>query len=172
MHGIGHSGDNSNPTAFSLSNQQPVHPQRTLTIEVLNNLGTVILNKTGLVTYNLTNGNFTGVIDMGTGLTSGSYNIKIKAPQYLKKQVTGIQTITAGQTVQIPATTLVTGDVNGDNKLNILDYDIIVGCYSDFAPPVSCSGTQNNDSDLTDDGKVNQFDYNLFLRDLSVQNGD
>jgi len=109
---------------------------------------------------------------MGTTLTSGSYNVKVKAPQYLKKQIAGIQSIVAGQTLAIPTTTLVTGDVNGDNALNILDYDVIIGCYSDFAPPVSCSGTQSTDADLNDDGKVDQFDYNLFLRDLSVQNGD
>ena len=72
----------------------------------------------------------------------------------------------------MPAVHLVTGDIKIDNALNILDYNILIGCYSDFAPAVSCTADLKEEADLTDDGQVNQFDYNLFLRDLSVQNGD
>ena len=115
MHGIGHSGDNANPTAFSLSNQSPIREQRTLTVDVINTQGVTVLTKTGLITYNPANGDFTGTIDMGTTLTSGSYNVKVKAPQYLKKQIAGIQSIVAGQTLAIPTTKLVTGDINNDN---------------------------------------------------------
>lgn len=172
MHGIGHSGDNANPTAYSLSNQNPVHSQWTLNVEVLNSSGQVVLTKSGMVAFNATNGYFTGTIDMGTSLSTGQYNIKVKNNQYLKRLIPGIQSITAGTTNAIPQATLVTGDVNNDNKLDILDYNIIVGCYSDFAPPLSCTQDQKYAADLTDDGNVNQFDYNLFLRDLSVQNGN
>lgn len=172
MHGIGHSGDNSNPTAYSLSNQNPVHPQRTITVQVLNSNGQIVLTKSGIVNFQSGNGNFTGTIDMGTTLTSGSYSVKVKGTQYLNKLIPGIQSITAGTTNTMPQATLVTGDVNNDNKLDILDYNIIIGCYSDFAPAQSCTADQKLAADLTDDGNVNQFDYNLFLRDLSTQAGD
>jgi hypothetical protein len=172
MHGIGHSGDNSNPSAYTLSNQKPVHPQRPVTVQVINASNQLVLTKTGLVNYQATNGNFVGTIDMGTTLTSGSYTVKIKGEQYLNKLIPGIQSITAGVTNTLAQATLVTGDVNNDNKLDILDYNIIVGCYSDFAPAQSCTAAQKLSADLTDDGNVNQFDYNLFLRDLSVQSGD
>jgi len=48
----------------------------------------------------------------------------------------------------------------------------LMGCYSDFLPPVSCQAVYQAPSDLTDDGNVNQFDYNLFLREISTQPGD
>lgn len=172
MHGIGNSGDNSNPNSFTLSNKNPIRQQRTIVVEVFNASNNLVLTKSGTVMFNSSTGNFTGIIDMGTTLTQGSYIVKIKSPQYLRRSVPGIHTVNLNQTTTLPAITFVTGDVVSDNKLNILDYNVIVGCYSDFAPATSCTSQQKLDADLTDDGKVNQFDYNLFLRDLSVQNGE
>ena len=172
MHGIGNSGDNANPTQHSLSNKNPLHKTRSVQVEVYNNLDQLVLNRAGSLTYNATNGNFIGNVDMGTSLSSGSYIIRIKSPQYLKKRVSGFVTLTSGQNNIIPAVTLTTGDLNDDNKLSIIDYNIIVGCYSDFGPPISCTTSQKVMADVTDDGKVDQFDYNLFLRDFSVQVGD
>ncbi len=172
MHGIGNSGDNANPNSFSLSNKNPVRQQRNAVVEIYDANNTLVLTKDGLLTYNAGSGNFTGLIDAGTTLTQGTYIVKVKSHQYLRKLFPGFFTITPGDSVTLPTVTFVTGDVVTDNALNILDYNVIVGCYSDFAPAVSCTPQQKLDADLTDDGKVNQFDYNLFLRDLTVQNGE
>jgi len=183
LHGLGNSGDNRNPTAHSLSNKNPIRQQRSLDIEVLATGVTreILLKKsftTGL-TYNAAQGYFEGIVDMGTTLQSGIYNINIHTYQYLWNSFAGIQ-ITAGQTNTFPSISLVTGDINNDDQLDILDYNILAGCYSDFAPAVSCPATVvpstpfllKDMADLTDDGKVNQFDYNLFLREYSVQNSN
>jgi len=172
LHGIGNSGDSTNPNQSSLSNKNPIHPQRPLTIIVFDSAGTSVLTKDGLIGYDAAGGNFKGIIDLGTTLPSGQYTLKIKTPQYLKRQIPGILTIKAGQVQELAPITLTAGDITGDNSLSILDYNVLVGCYSDFEPPVSCSGTQSRDSDLNDDNKVNQIDYNLFLRNLSLQYGD
>ena len=67
---------------------------------------------------------------------------------------------------------MVTGDANLDNKLSILDYNILLDCYSDLLAAKNCSDQRKLQlSDFTDDGKVNEFDYNLFLRELSTQGG-
>jgi len=66
---------------------------------------------------------------------------------------------------------LVSGDVNNDNQLTNADYDIIMGCYSDLQPAKNCDATRKAAADLSDDGKVNHDDYNLFMREISVQNG-
>ena len=172
MHGLGNSGDNPNPTAHSLSNKNPLHKARSIVVELFDATDKLVATKSSTVTYAASQGNFTGTVDMGTLINTGTYIIKIKSPQYLKKRAPGIQTVQAGQATTLPALTFVTGDIKSDNVLNILDYNIIIGCYSDFAPALSCTAEQKLASDLTDDGKVNQFDYNLFLRDLSVQSGD
>jgi hypothetical protein len=104
---------------------------------------------------------------MGTSLLSGVYTVKIKADQFLRVLIPGIQTITAGSTAQIPTTTLISGDINNDNAVNILDYNILMGCYSDFLPASNCNSVDAVRADITDDGNVDQFDYNLFLRELT-----
>jgi hypothetical protein len=48
---------------------------------------------------------------------------------------------------------------------------LLIGCYSDFSPAKSCTSANKLLTDLNDDGNVNQTDYNLFLREISVQNG-
>jgi hypothetical protein len=169
LHGIGNGGDNVNPSGGGTSN--PAHPQHSVTAEVSNSANQVVLTQQGTVTYNTTAGNFTGTINLGT-LNSGSYTIKITVPQYLKKTVPGIVTLTQGQTTAIPSLSLVTGDSNSDNLLSILDYNMLLDCYSDLTAPKNCTDTNKKlMTDLTDDGSVNQFDYNLFLRELSVQGG-
>lgn len=165
LHGIGKGGDSANPTGGG--NPNPLHPQRALIVEVLNNQNQLILTKTGSVNFNTQSGNFTGTIDMGNTLTSSTYTIKIKTNQFLRKIIPGIQSITAGALNQLPQTTLINGDIDGSNSLTILDYNILIGCYSDFLPAVSCTPENKLRADLGDDGKVNQFDYNLFLRELT-----
>lgn len=64
------------------------------------------------------------------------------------------------------ASNTTSGDINGDNKIDILDYNILLGCYSDMLPPISCNSTNKLRADLNNDGKVNQYDYNIFIRTL------
>ncbi len=75
------------------------------------------------------------------------------------------------QSLTVPQISLVAGDANNDNKISILDYNMLLGCYSDFAPAANCPGSNKAQTDFTDDGSVNQFDLNLFLREVSVQTG-
>ena len=73
----------------------------------------------------------------------------------------------------MPNVSLVTGDINNDNALTILDYNVLIDCYSDLLPARNCSDQNKKASaDLSDDGAVNASDYNLFLRELSVVSGE
>lgn len=46
-------------------------------------------------------------------------------------------------------------------------------CYSDIAPAISyIDPAKKLRADITDDGNVNQFDYNLFLRELTNISGE
>jgi len=173
LHGIGNFGDNTNPSLHSLSNKNPQRTQRTVLVEVKNSSNQPVSSKNGTVTYDPTTGNFKGTIDLGNQINSGSYLVFIKEPQFLKRRFPGIQLLTAGQANILPTTDLVAGDIINDNALNILDYNQLLSCYSDFAPPKDCTDPAKKiEADINDDSKVNQFDYNLFLRELSVQSGD
>lgn len=169
LHGLGKGGDAVN--ANGSGNMSPLRPQRTVTVDVYDVQNQLVMSKQGTVTFNATAGNFSGKVDLGSQFNTGIYTVKIKTDQFLRGLVNGIQTITKGQTANLASLTLVSGDVNNDNQINIVDYNIIVGCYSDLLPPVSCNDINNVRADLTDDGNVNQFDYNLFIRELTNLGG-
>lgn len=170
LHGVGKGGDSANPTGSG--NMSPQKTQRAIQLEVYNQQNQLVGNQQGTVTYNGTNGNFTGTIDLGTTLPTGVYTVKIKSNQYLRGLVPGIQTITSGQPATLPPTYLITGDMNNDNIVNIADYNILIGCYSDLTAATNCTATQKVAADITDDGQVNAVDYNLFLRELTNMQGE
>lgn len=173
LDGLGNRGDNANPTEHDLSNKNPVHPVKTTDVQVFDTNNQLITTANGSVTYNATDGNFKGTFSLGTTITTGSFTVKIRTEKYLRKLVAGIITLTAGTTNTIPVTALVAGDINLDNQLSILDYNLLLDCYSDLKPPVACPTiTKKDASDINDDSFVNQYDYNLFLRELSTQPGE
>ncbi len=170
LHGLGRGGDNVNPN--SAGNMNPLRTSRNVSVELFNSSDQSAGIKQGSVIFNQSAGNFQGTVSLGT-ISQGTYTAKISSPHFLKKNLPGVLQITSGQTHTASPLPLTTGDSNGDNSLSVLDYNIILDCYSELTPAKNCaSGEKKLSADLTDDGKINQFDYNLFLRELSFQGGD
>ncbi len=169
LHGIGTGGDNVSPGSGNIN---PRHPERTVRVDFYNATNQLVLSKTGTVYYVPSTGRFAGIIDLGS-IESGTYRARLKVSQYLTKIVPGITTLTNGQTHQLANISLVTGDVNNDDRINILDFNIIQDCFSGLLPPRNCADSiKKLAADITDDGAVDQFDYNLYIREISVQIGD
>jgi hypothetical protein len=169
LHGLGKGGDSANPNGTG--NTSPVRPQRTVAVDVYDANNALIKSTQGTVSYDNASGQFKGLISLGTGINSGAYTLRIKTNQFLRTLVPGIQSLSSGNTFDVPLTAMVSGDINNDNTINILDYNILMGCYSDLSPAVSCAAGDNLRADITDDSAVNQFDYNLFLRELANRSG-
>lgn len=174
LHGIGASGDNANPKISTLSNKNPMHTSKEMIVELysITEPNTLVVSRTVPLVYDHLSGNFKGSADLGSHFPTGSYNILFKLNKYLNRRISQTLTITKNTHRSLEPINLIAGDSDNNNVLNILDYDLIIGCYSDYAPPVSCTNAQKSATDINDDGKVNQLDYNLFLRELSVQEGD
>ena len=171
LHGIGSGGDNTNPN--SAGNQNPVVTTRTLNVELIgSNPSTTLPTAIGNITFKTNTLDFSGDVSLDPSIPTGSYLVKVKSPQYLKKQLTGILTITKGSVTSMPSVTLTTGDINNDNAITINDYNILIGCYSDLLPAKNCDTAKKAAADLTSDNNVNADDYNLFLRELSVVTGE
>ena len=171
LHGLGKGGDNPNPTSDGTLN--PLRPTRTLTVQVYNTSEILVNTVSGNITYSgSSTGVFNGSVVLPSTLASGDYIIKIRTPYYLTKKLPGFMSLVKGQANNAPSASLIAGDVNGDNRLSVEDYDLIIDCYSDLQAPRNCNTTKKLNADISDDGLVNQDDYNLFLRELSVQQGD
>lgn len=172
LHGLGKGGDNPNPTSDGTLN--PLRPNRDLTVEIYNTSGTLVNTVTGNITYSGSQtGVFNGSVTLPSTINSGDYLIKIKSQYYLRRQLPGFMSLVKGQSNNAPATSLIAGDVDNDNLLEAdHDYNLIMDCYSDLQAPRNCDANKKIAADISDDGKVNYDDYNLFLRELSVQAGD
>lgn len=174
QHGIGSSGDNTNP-ANSLSNKNPLTKQIDADLQMYDVSNQLIGSGSGKLTYNAANGNYTGLIGIKPdGFPTGKYTLKVRTSQHLRKLMTGIQTIEYGKENDgLPSVSLVAGDSNNDNRLNIIDYNLMLDCYSDLSVAVACNDPKKKIvTDFNDDGAVNQIDYNLFLREIVTQPGD
>ncbi len=167
FHGIGQGGDNRNPNGGG--NPTPIHVQRLVTVELHNPTdNSLVVSKDVVAIYDQSSGSFkvqNG--DLGPGIQSGVYVIRLINTSLRGKTIANI---TGDATNVIPQLAMVNGDANGDGVLDILDYNLIQGCVSDFgAAPTDCDSVRAAKSDLDDDGKVTIFDMNLLIRELSVQ---
>ncbi|HSX09117.1 MAG TPA: VWA domain-containing protein, partial [Candidatus Saccharimonadales bacterium] len=172
LDGIGNAGDNANPAASTLSNKSPGHPTRDVLAQVFDTNNNLVATASGDINYSSASGSFVGTVYTSTALADGNYTLKVRSGFHLTRRVPGVSHLIPNQVNQIPTVELVAGDANNDNRLDILDYNLMIGCYSDLSPAVSCDVATKPTTDFNDDGAVNQFDYNLFLRELSTQPGD
>lgn len=83
----------------------------------------------------------------------GDYVVNAHYAGYLQSQKSSIHVV--GAAVDIGATKLVGGDVNGDNCINILDIVSIIGVFDTTSWPA------NEPKDINDDGTVNILDLTL-----------
>jgi hypothetical protein len=173
LHGIGSTGDNSSAGNTYMSTKLPKITKKNVTLFFYNPNGTLALAKTGIMNFDHERGGFTGKVTIENNRLAGSYQVKVKSPSYLVKRIPAAITISPGKTVALPNVTLTAGDFNDDNILNVVDYNMIMGCYSDLLKPVYCNAQLQRRTDLSADLRVNAHDYNLYLREMAViQNGD
>ena len=61
----------------------------------------------------------------------------------------------------------ISGDINDDNQVNVLDYNLMISCFGDIELPDRCYDENFNIfGDINDDYYVLEDDYNLFIRQL------
>lgn len=172
LHGIGRGGDNVAPN--SQGNGKPIHSQRTVGIEIYDSSNALVASPTGTVTFDPTSGSYKGVISVGQTLPAGAYIAKIDVPHHLNRSALQILTITTGEAepIVLPPVYLIAGDITGQGKLSILDYNLILNCVSDLGPAKDCDPSIKDAADLNDDGVIDLYDLNLYFREISVQSGD
>jgi hypothetical protein len=185
LHGVGAAGDNPNPSGSSLSNKSPVHPQRNLSVQILDESNKLVSSSSGAINYDAQSGSFKGSIAFAQAIKEGNYIIKVQTPRYLRKRIQDVQKITPLRDNNMPKTDMIAGDTNGDNALDILDYNGFLNCGYGVLEPLpmgdpnsvfnqqACKAhKQAENIDVNDNGIIDSADYNLFLRELSVQSGD
>jgi len=88
----------------------------------------------------------------------GTFDIAFKGPHWLRKVIAGAAISTSGASGQSPA--LVNGDINGDNSIDILDFNKLSLAWK--SSPANANWNPN--ADLNGDGKVDLLDWNVLSR--------
>lgn len=105
------------------------------------------------------NGVYSGNI---TGIEPGTYDIYIKGWAHLQKKFADI-TLAEGENSQdFSETSLIVGDINGDNTINAVDIGIVIDDYWPDTPAGS-------PADLNLDGRVNAIDIGLLIENYFLQ---
>ncbi|HSW97117.1 MAG TPA: dockerin type I repeat-containing protein, partial [Candidatus Saccharimonadales bacterium] len=155
----------------------PLHTERSVNILVYNSTDDVTNAATtplqtvqGTVTFDAPSASFVNPTLTLSPIDSGQYQLFVQMPGYIKKQLTidgnAVISVTSGTATNLPTVKLVAGDIDGNNIVDIADYNGLLRCYGLHIanPSPACANPQA--SDLNDDGIVDASDYNIFLYSL------
>ena len=166
--GIGDAGDSRNRNLTEKGNSNPLHPTRKVTVTFLSGNSTIAKSE-GSVTYKPTTGTFDGTLFLPSTLQPGTYTVRVEMEQYLATLISEVLVKSDG--VSLPPIALITGDIDGNNQLDVLDFNALLRCHQDInKKATACTQNSLRLADLNDDGKVNQLDYNLLYRELLSKN--
>lgn len=146
------------------SNTSPQRTTREGKIQIFNTNNEQVKNAT--VSFTFQSGVYTGTVNI-SGVAAGTYYIKVSMDNTLFTQIPGVITLQNGNNT-LPALTLVPGDINQDNNLNMSDHSIFVGCYGEK----ECPAAEKTKSDFNDDGVIDGKDYNILIRSFAIRQGD
>lgn len=146
-------------------NRNPKHFTRPVIVGIYDMKNRLVTEGNGFIVYDKIN-LFRGIIHFGP-LENGTYAVKILSPHMLKSTVLPMFQILDSKKLNImPQVTLMQGDFNEDNVIDIADYNLSLGCFQD-------KKCQDKDLiDFNDDSKANIIDYNILLHDFWQLQGD
>lgn len=143
-----------------------------------------IADLTADITHDSSTKRFKGENVLNAIPKSGIYNIKVKSDGYLRKLILSVRINKGGQN-NISQVALIPGDINGDNRIDLLDYNIIQECnthnltlspraneHSANCKKFTDQGINLANANLDDDDVVGGTDFNIFITGLSVREGD
>jgi sugar lactone lactonase YvrE len=178
LNGIGSSGDSINP-ASDFSNKLPLTKEREFILRAYDEeTKELVAEGFETVSYNIQKGSYAGSMTLGQRV-NGDVLINIHTPGFISQELPTPHTLAENTTTSLQRTSLIAGDINLDNALNILDYNILLDCgYGAITPlpmddydsaynSILCyiHGTQEY-ADVNDNGTIDNRDYNLFIREL------
>lgn len=187
LHGIGYAGDNATPghqVSFSPTNPapsnaptQPTHTTRDASIQFYDAQNQLLYSLPTTLQFSPDTYAFGNILQFSpealTILGGQPVSVRVSIPNYLTILYPLIVVRKSG-TTNLPYMAMIAGNVYNDasnqNQLDILDYNAIMDCREDV-DTANKSGTCSVTADINDDGKVDVLDYNLFIRELSTQNG-
>jgi hypothetical protein len=126
------------------------------------------------MTYVPQSSSYFGQFPLGTTFPTGVYTAKIKVNNALYRSLVGSMQITGGVTNASTIWTgtprnLISGDLNNDNTLGIIDWTYMIACVKNEA---ACTSAIRGLADLNDNGSVDEIDVQILQRGFALRDGD
>jgi len=160
------------PGIGGTGNKSPRYSARELKLTLYNSQNQIAKEVTQ--TFNFDGTNFKGTVNLGA-IQTGYYYIKVKIKNSLIKLLPGLHHLESGKLnalSNISQIKIYPVDLNDDNKLDLLDYNIFVkrvySCGISGKP--FCSAVEP--ADFNDDSRVDLSDYNIFLEAINSREGE
>lgn len=146
-------------------NENPKNLTRYVTIEIFDQDNKSVVSGNGFLKYNGSDG-FSGDINLGQ-IPDGVYYVKVRGLATLTALVVPeFQSLNSDRLNVLPQVFLVQGDLDEDNAITIIDFNIALICFQYKV----CESIV--DVDFNDDGKEDVVDYNIFLSSFKRADGD
>jgi hypothetical protein len=146
-----------------LENKFPEHTTRFAAIYLIDSKNFVSKVNNVSLQYDEGDNSFNGVLTV-PNFESGTYTIQIKGDGYLQNEIGSSRVLTAGSEYTLPSVSLVGGDINNDGKVSIIDYNFLFVCSTVDIDPKKCSRLVKMRADLDDNGKVDENDQFIFIK--------
>ena len=176
---LGIDGIGKTPRITIGGNQNPINENKNLTLSLYSAETNTLTEgwDAWTFTYNPTSQKFENQLALSDSFPTGVYNAYVEGPGFLRARLPGSVTIVKGQTTNINSDNfyVITGNINdtdtSENTIDILDYTVIVSCSIYSQDTSLCDQDPNyaTYSDLNDDGRVDEDDLTLFLKEFGNQ---
>lgn len=145
-------------------NSKVVNAEREIQVSIYDLLETEVGSATSTLKPDAT-GRFQAEVDPGADFEPGTYIIKVKLNNSLRKNILPeFQQIKKDTTNVLPPITLYQGDLDQNNVLNITDFNAFLACLEAECP-------EEDLVDLNGDGFIDILDYNVIYQTFSTAQG-
>lgn len=153
-------------TRFASDNKNPVVTGQRAAVQLIGSGNATPINASGNLYFN--GNDYTGYVIVPS-IAKGNYQVKVKFNTTLYKTIPGLYYLSDTQSVNTTPVRLTNGDFNLDQRLDLLDYNIMLSCTQ---KKPACNQAMQEYTDLNSDGKVSEADYSIFVRQFDVREGD
>lgn len=181
LHGIGSSGDSVNPKNSSLSNKEPKKTSRVVAVSIWDIDDLLVAEGFTRLAYDKKTGAYLGSFVTDKPLPDDTYAITITVEGYLTSVLEDFE-LKEGEENELGDLQFVAGDIQADEKIDILDYTILADCGYGATTQLPMDNPKSlyesaackkhearEDADLDSNGTIDGKDFNLFLREFAAQ---
>ncbi len=156
-------------------NTNPKHATRSALLKVFDKNNQEVLNQQ--IDLHFDGKVFQTVQSIDSQSESAPYYANIKLSNTLSKTIPGVFMLTPGTTTTLPTVTLTSGDMNNDNTLDIVDFNLFISCVGEKDCPSKDAANFNDDVKGTANTadiqpNVDGIDYNILLRSFASRQGN